>query len=262
MRLNLGEQLRRRMREGETLFGVFCKATTPEWIECIGYAGFDFCILDREHGAVDTEHLLPLIQAANGTGMAPIVRTADGSAAAIGHALDLGASGIQIPQVDSLSMAQDTVAESKFAPMGRRGLCRFVRAAHYSQLPREIYFQEANQSLVILQLEDTQEEVYRTLAGLEGVDVLFIGPYDLSQRMGLPGQVDHPTVVAEIRRLISIAREHGKAVGIFADTTENAQRWIDAGCQYIAYSVDVGIFSDACRGIVAALQRWKAERNR
>lgn len=243
----LPQTFRKKLAKGEVVFGVFCKATTPEWIECLGHAGFDFCILDREHGPASFESLSALVLAAESTGMLPIIRVRNASEEEIGHSLDLGAKGIQVPQVDSAEMASRAVDCAKFAPDGHRGVCRFVRAADFSQKDRADYFREANQSLVILQLEDTKLETYRQFIETKGVDVLFIGPYDLSQRLGLPGQVDHPTVIREIRKLIELAKAKKKSVGIFADTPEQAARWIEAGCQYIAYSVDVGLFSNICR---------------
>lgn len=245
---------RSRLAKGETVYGIFCKTTAPEFIECAGFGGFDFCILDQEHGPVGFETLQNLIRAAECSGILPIVRTSDASEGAVAHPLDLRAAGVQVPQVNSLAAAEGVVKAAKFAPKGERGVCRFVRAADFSAMDRREYFSKANEALVILQLEGTAINAYREIAELDGVDVLFIGPYDLSQSLGKPGQVDDPEVQAKIREIIALAKSKGKAVGIFADTPEQVKRWTEAGVQYIAYSVDVGIFTDACRSIVEKLK--------
>jgi len=247
-------QARERLSKGEVLNGIFCKTTAPEFVECIGYAGFDFCILDMEHSPVDYETLQNLIRAAEVSGVMPVVRTCDAQAGNIEKPLDLGAAGVQVPQVAARETACAVVNAARYAPEGQRGVCRFVRAAHFSAMNRAEYFAAANEALVILQLEGTHLAAYEEIAGLPGVDILFIGPYDLSQKLGLPGEIEHPRVQEEIRKIIGIARAKGKTVGVFADTVEQAARWVALGCQYIAYSVDTGLFYKACRETVQALK--------
>jgi len=248
------QETRDRLTNGEVLFGVFCKTTAPDFIEVIGHAGFDFCILDMEHGPVQFETLQHLIRAAEVSDVLPIIRTRDRLPESVAQPLDLGAAGVQVPQVASCAAAEEVLDAAKFAPAGSRGVCRFVRAAKFSALDRKDYFAEANKALVILQLEGTQLEEYGKIAALPGVDILFIGPYDLSQALGLPGEIEHPRVLEEMRKIIAIAKQNRKTVGVFADTVAQAQRWIGAGVQYIAYSVDVGLFYNVCRDTVSALR--------
>jgi len=246
---------RARLKKGEVLFGVFCKTTAPEFIEIIGHAGFDFCILDMEHGPVPLETLQNLIRAAEGSGVLPIVRTRDSAPEGVAQPLDLGAAGIQVPQVSSQAEAQTVVDAVKFAPLGHRGVCRFVRAANYSAMDRSAYFAAANETLAILQLEGTALGEYEKVADVPGVDILFIGPYDLSQALGVPGEIEHPKVLEEMRKIIAVAKRKGKTIGVFADSPTQAQRWIEAGVQYIAYSVDVGLFYAVCRDTVSTLRK-------
>ncbi len=243
--MNMG--IRERLRQGDVLFGVFCKTTDPSFIEILGYSGFDFCILDQEHGTISLETLPNLIRAAECSGIVPIVRTPDSRAESISQPLDCGAGGIQVPQVGSIAEAQQIIRAAKFAPLGERGVCRFVRGAQFSAMDRTDYFRKANEALVILQLEGKQIQEYEGIAEIDTIDVLFIGPYDLSQAVGYPGQIEHPEVLAMMGKIIAAARKHNKAVGVFADTPAQVTRWIATGVQYIAYSVDVGIFTSACR---------------
>ena len=187
------------------------------------------------------------------SGVCPIVRAGEINETGISHPLDVGVAGVQVPQVNSLDDAKRVVELARYAPRGKRGVCRFVRAARYSDMNRVDYFREANKTLVVLQLEGSAINAYKEVVKLEDVDVFFIGPYDISQTLGLTGQVDAPEVQAKVQEIISIIRSAGKAAGVFADTPEQARRWIEAGCQYIAYSVDYGIFVDACKRLYGTL---------
>ncbi len=246
---------RERLNNGEVFIGLFCKTTAPEFIEVIGHAGFDFCILDMEHGPANLETLQNLVRAAEVSGVLPIVRTRDMCLESIAQPLDLGVAGIQVPQVSSKAEAEAVVDAARFSPLGHRGVCRFVRAANFSALDRADYFTQANQALVILQLESTHLAEYEKIAEIPGVDILFIGPYDLSQSLGIPGQIEHPRVLEEMRKIIAVAKRKHKTIGVFADSLTQTQRWIDAGVQYIAYSVDLGLFYTGCRDTVQAIRK-------
>ena len=254
------EKTRERLKKGDVLIGVFCKTTAPEFIEALGHGGFDFCILDMEHGPIQLETLQNLIRAAEGAGLLPIVRTRDRSAESISQPLDLGAAGVEVPQVASKADAAAVIDAAKFSPRGHRGVCRFVRAANFSAMERGTYFATANQSLVILQLEGTHIGEYDKIADLPDVDILFIGPYDLSQALGIPGQIEDPRVLEKMQEIIAVAKRKGKVIGVFADTLPQARRWIAAGVQYIAYSVDLGLFYAACRDTVSALRDIASKR--
>lgn len=248
------QYFRNKLKSGDVVFGVFCKTTAPEMIECLGYAGFDFCILDQEHGPVGMETLQNLIRAAEMSGICPLVRAQEINELGVSHPLDVGAAGVQVPQVNSLADAKRVIELARFAPRGKRGVCRFVRAARYTNIERDEYFKQANETIIILQLEGAAIDAYREVVKLEDVDVFFIGPYDISQTLGKTGQIDDPEVQAKIREIIGIIRGAGKAVGIFADTPEQVKRWIAAGVQYIAYSVDYGIFLNAGKSLVKLLK--------
>ena len=253
-RMNTLSAFKDRLAQGKPVYGPFMKTGDAAFVECVGHAGFDFAILDMEHGPVEFFHLQHLIRGAEVAGLIPVVRTCDSSETAIGKALDLGAKGVQIPQIQSADEARAAVRAAKYYPVGERGVCRFVRAANYSSTPRNEYFVAANDALVILQVEGTQAlSKLDEILAVEGFDILFIGPYDLSQSLGVPGQVSHPTVVDAIGKITEQARAAGVVTGVFCDTPEAAARWRSTGIQYLSYSVDVGIFTDACRSIVNRL---------
>lgn len=244
-----------KLAKGEPVFGPFMKTGDAALVECAGYAGFDFVILDMEHGPVDFHNLQNLIRGAEAAGVLPIVRTYNSSETAISKALDLGAKGVQIPQVQSAEEAMEVVKTAKYYPEGERGVCRFVRAANYSSTPHNDYFREANEALVIVQVEGKQvlNHLDKILA-VEGLDILFIGPYDLSQSLGVPGQVSHPLVIDAISKIAEQSKKAGVVTGVFCDTLDAAAMWYKAGIQYLSYSVDMGIFTDACKYIVDKLK--------
>ena len=234
--------------------GLFMKTCDGAFVEAAAGGGMDFCILDTEHGPVSYENMQNLIRAAECAGILPIVRVAENTEEYIGKALDIGAAGIQVPQVCDEKSARDAVTFAKFSPQGQRGVCRFVRAANYSALDKFEYFRQANETIVILQIEG--EEGVRNLPEIlqvPGIDVIFVGPYDLSQSLGVTGQVTHPLVVEKIKEIICLARERGIKVGTFVDSVKEGLRWKQEGVKYIAHSVDVGIFYEACRDVANGL---------
>jgi 4-hydroxy-2-oxoheptanedioate aldolase len=244
-----------KLKKGKPVYGPFMKTGDAAFVECAGHAGFDFVILDMEHGPVDFFNLQNLIRGAEASGILPVVRTYDSSETAVGKALDLGAKGVQVPQIQSVEEAKAVVKAARYFPKGERGVCRFVRAAAYSSTPRNVYFEQANEALVILQVEGKQVlNKLDEILTVEGLDVLFIGTYDLSQSLGVPGQVSHPSVVDAIRRIAEQAKQAGAVTGVFCDTFEAAALWRNAGIQYLSYSVDVGIFTDACKYTVHQLK--------
>jgi len=250
------DTFRKRISNGEIVFGPFMKTGDPAFVEIAGYAGFDFVILDMEHGPVSFENLQDLIRAAIISGTLPIVRTSDSGETSVSKALDLGALGVQIPQVQSADEARSCVTAAKFFPSGQRGVCRFVRAARYSSIPREEYFRSANNALVILQLEGKKAiDNIDEILDVEGIDIIFIGPYDLSQSMGYPGQVSHPEVIKEMKQIVDKAKKRDLVVGTFTDTMDSVKLWKEAGVQYISYSVDVGIFTEACADVIDKLKQ-------
>ncbi len=242
-------EFRQKMRDSFVL-GPFCKSHDPALIEIAGAAGFDFVILDLEHGPNSVETLQNLLRAAQCAGVFPIVRVKEGNMQIIGEVLDIGAGGIQVPQVVSAEEAEKVAQSARFAPQGMRGVCRFVRAAGYSSMDRYEYFKKANESVIILQIEGKEAlDNVESILSKNIADVLFIGPYDLSQSMGVPGNIDHPLVVGKMEWVVETCKRYGVCAGTFVDTEQNAVKWIDMGVKYVSYSVDMGIYYDACRGI-------------
>jgi 4-hydroxy-2-oxoheptanedioate aldolase len=243
-----------KIKKGESVLGPFSKTSDPSMIEAMGYAGFDFIIIDLEHGPNTVLNAQNLIRAAEVSGTFPVIRVADNSATDIGKALDIGAKGVQVPQITTAEEARAAVSHAKFSPLGMRGVCRFVRAAEFSNKDRFEYFQEANGQFLILQLEG-QEAIanFEDIIAVEGIDVIFLGPYDLSQALGVSGQINHPLVLEKMQYVIEKCKSKNIKSGVFTDKIQDAKRWIDLGVDYISFSVDVGIIQEASKTIIHQL---------
>ena len=192
-----------------------------------------------------------MIRGAQTAGIMPIVRVKESCASVMGEVLDIGAGGIQVPQITTRAEAEAVINRTKFAPLGERGVCRFVRAAKYSAKDRFEYFKDENEKVTILQIEGQEgiDNIDDILAA-DGIDVLFIGPYDLSQSLCVPGEIDNPLVEEKMLEIVDKCNEKNVTVGTFVDTPENAVKWKRLGIKYISYSVDMGIFYEAMPDIV------------
>jgi len=242
------------LKEGKVVFGTFVKIIDPAVIEILGYAGFDFVVIDGEHGPISTESTQNLVRAAESVNITPIIRVRSNDEELIQRALDIGAQGVQIPQINCKSDALKTIKSSKYSPKGERGVDRFVRAANYSSMDKFNYFKVANEeTMVIGHIEgsegiDNLDEILSVAN--RGIDVFFIGPYDLSQSLGVSGQLDHPLVIEKMKEVIFKCKKIKIAVGTFVDDISVAEKWVSVGVQYIGVSVDTGILYQASKNIV------------
>ncbi|MFI3332028.1 MAG: aldolase/citrate lyase family protein [Rikenellaceae bacterium] len=244
--------MKNKLAEGKTVMGPFVKMTDSCLIEQAALAGFDFCILDMEHGPIGFESALDLIRAAELHGMSPIIRTTDASHENILRALDIGAHGVEVPQVNSREAAESVVSACKFFPEGTRGVCRYTRAAEYTNIDKAAHFEGSNANTMVIVHIEGMEGVNNLSEILEvkGLDVIFLGPYDLSQSCGVPGEVTHPIVVEKMKMAVEMAAAKGVKVGTFVESAERVNFWRSLGVSYLAYAVDVGIYYDACKNIV------------
>lgn len=236
----------------EFVIGPFMKVSDPALVEIAAFAGFDFVIIDLEHGPNTIETVQGHVRAAQAKGISPVIRVPEINENMISKALDIGADYVQVPQIETAADAERVVKAAKFFPQGARGVCRYVRAADYASMPKENYFGNANKATgTIIHIEGNIafNNIDEILA-VDGIDVIFIGPYDMSQSCGVPGQVNHPKVISQMKEIVEKAKPLGKVVGTFVESPESAKQWIDLGVKYISFAVDVGIYFDACKNIV------------
>jgi 4-hydroxy-2-oxoheptanedioate aldolase len=248
--------VKKALKEGKTVYGSFVQISSPAVVEILAHAGFDFVIIDTEHASFSMETAETLVRAAQLHDICPVIRVTDNDPSKIMRALDTGAYGVHIPHVSSRSDAEAIVKAARYAPEGERGACPYVRAADYSAFNQEQYFSIANENTLVIALIEGIDGVNNIdeILSVPGIDVIFLGPYDLSQSLGLIGQIDHPRVMEELSKVISKAQSKNIVVGTFVDTLERAYRWQNLGAQFIAYSLDVGLLLNGSREAVLKLK--------
>lgn len=248
--------LKRKLQRGEFVIGPFMNCSYGAFIEIVGMAGFDYAIIDMEHGPLSAETAEDLCRAAQGVGLSPIVRVRKNDPPQIQRALDIGSAGVQVPQIETGEGAQAVVRAAKYAPLGMRGLSLYTRAGDYTVYGLTGITDRLNEEqLVIIHIEGVAGlQNLDAIIAVPHIDVVFLGPYDLSQSFGIPGQVNDPRVVRGMEEATAKIRAVGKAAGTFAGDAATAKRWIDVGVQYISLGVDVGIFAKACRDLVTQVR--------
>jgi 4-hydroxy-2-oxoheptanedioate aldolase len=232
------ERLRQALAAKEVLYGTWVQTPSPEVVEILGWSGWDFVILDLEHGPYGPESLPHLIRAAEASEAAALVRVPLSAPQEVGKALDLGAAGIVIPGVTSAKDGAAAVRLTRFPPHGSRGSSPSTRQLRYSGVPfASLTGKDAEQPLIVLQVEARlATSDLGSILAIDGLDVLFIGPYDLSTSLGLPGQFDHPKVREAITEIVEKAGERGIAVGIWVPDAPSARSWVDHGVRFVTVS--------------------------
>jgi len=242
---------------GGSAFGTFATLGEPGFVEMIGYSGLDFVVIDTEHSGNTMEQVGNMVRAAELSGTTPIVRVTANSPELILRALDVGAGGVLVPQVNTAAEAERAVRAARYAPQGERGVAGIVRAARYGFIPMPNYLIGANrENLVITQVEhiDAVKNLDDILL-VEGVDGVFIGPTDLSQSMGITGQFNDPELRRTIHSIIEKTRRTDKWAGIFCLNAEDAVYWKAAGAQFLTIATEGMIFSAALRRLQEQLHQ-------
>lgn len=250
-------ELRSRILAGDTLIGVFSDLASPLAVELAGRAGFDWTVLDLEHGAATEADLLGLLYAAASTAMVPIVRVPSAERLRIGRALDLGAAGIMLPQLQSIDEVRDAVRYLRYPPVGQRGVALRTRGADMGALAHADVARVVNQRIVgIVQIESPGAVAAADeIAGLEEVDVLFVGPADLSHGLGIPGRFDDPRYLDALHAVVSAASRHGKAAGILLYDERVVQRHLDLGFRFVGLGSEGAFVSSAATAMLRAAGR-------
>lgn len=228
-------RMKEKLRAGEPAFGVSVMIPSPQIVEMVGAAGFDWVLLDCEHGTLTLESVELMAMAAEASGMTAIARPATRSAEHILQVLDRGVMGVQVPHVNTAADAREVVQAVKYHPQGRRGLAAGTRAATYdAHGTMADYVKAANEAtLIAIQLEERAAIAnLDALLKVEGVDVFFVGPSDLSQSMGHPGNAKAPEVAAAINGSFERIVAAGCIPGTPA-TAENVADVLKRGVRYI-----------------------------
>lgn len=237
--------LRRRLKAGELTIGCWSALGSPVTTEVLGLAGFDWLLLDGEHAPNDVLSFIPQLMALKDSASMPVVRPPQNDPVVIKRLLDIGFYNILVPYVETEEDALKAVASTRYPPHGIRGVSVSHRNNGYGTVPD--YFKVINDNIgVMVQVESRLGvENVEKIAAVAGVDVVFVGPGDLSAALGYLGRPNHPEVQKVIREIFEVAKKHGKAGGILAPVEEDARRYIEWGATFVAVGSDLGVFRGA-----------------
>lgn len=254
------KSLKHRMRNGEPVVGCWINLFSNLATEIIGQAGYDFAMIDMEHGPGSLLDAIGSMQALGSTCI-PCVRSPSNDPVWIKRILDAGAQGVMIPSIDDVPAAQDAVAACHYAPRGMRGMAAsIVRASRFGADWRKYVDRIEAEVLVMCQIETGRAlDIVEEIAAVDGLDMLFIGPFDLSASLGFLGEPDHPKVRDAIGQIEAAAKNAGKLLGGISTPERSAEAMLKDGYDLILPDSDVALLGTAARASAASLKAAKGK---
>jgi 4-hydroxy-2-oxoheptanedioate aldolase len=243
---------RTRLQSGEPVIGSFVNLASPLGTEIMGIAGFDWLVLDLEHGAGDEALLVAQLQALAAADVATLVRTEGIDLPRFMHALDAGADGVLVPRLRSADDARRCVEYSHYS--GSRGVARYNRSWHWGHSKRTLA--EADAEVVCIVQIETAEALAAVgeIAAVDGVDVLFVGPADLAHSLGMSCPPDDPALLVHAAKVAEAARAHGKAAGVLCGTTQQLRAYRELGFTFLGCNSDGGLLIGAATSLVTEVR--------
>jgi len=250
----LPNRFRQSVRDKQRLIGCWASLASPISTEVLGYAGFDWLLLDGEHAPNDLQTFLTQLLALKDSPSAAVVRPQWAEPILLKRLLDLGVYNFLMPFIESAEQARAAVAATRYPPQGIRGIAVAQRSNRYGYCPE--YFERINDNIcVLVQIESRPGvEAVDAIARVDGVDGLFIGPSDLSASLGHFGNPKHPDVQRAMQRVVDVARLHDKPVGILSSVDEDIQRYLEMGMTCVAVGMDVVLLRNASRQLAERYQ--------
>ena len=254
----LHNPVKQRLKQGLPVLGHWVSLASPAAVELMAAAGMDWLMIDTEHSPAEWETVEHMIRAMKGTEVVPLVRVAANDPVLIKKALDRGALGVLVPLVSTVEQARAVVAASTYPPEGIRGVAGTRASGYGADLPR--YYAEWNRHvLVACQIETLQAlENVETIASTPGLDVLFVGPNDLSAGLGCFRQFDHPAFVRAVDRILQAARDAGMAAGYMAAGAQEVLARIEQGFRFVALGSDARLLAAAVGSAYDAVRKGLA----
>lgn len=250
---------RKKMLNKEKTIGTFFISGSSHIMEGLGYSGLDYIIIDTEHGPFSEESVCELIRAAKLSKLSPFVRIKEISRAAVLRMLDIGAEGLVVPNVKTVEEVKNLVAWGKYYPLGNRGFF-YGRAAGYGyedfSKPLDRYFEKCNCETMIIPQCETKEclENIEDIINIAGVDAIFVGPYDLSISMGIPGEFDNEVFIAALKRVLKACQVANKPAIIYASDLKRAKHNLALGFDSITLNSDLKVLVQGYKTIVSELK--------
>jgi len=251
-----GNALKRRLKQGRKAFGVFLDLGHPPVAEIVAAAGYDCVLIDREHGIGDIASAVAEMTAAQAHGATALMRVPENHPVALKLALDAGVEGVMIPAINDAAEARRAAASCAYPPKGIRGFAAaIVRASSYG-VQVEDYLKRAREELLVMGQIESAAGVANAdaIARTDGIDMIFVGPYDLSNSLGHPGEPDHPQVLKAIAGVERAAKKRGKWLGAIPTPARSAADLYRAGYDLVLSHCDVVMLRDAARADVAQMR--------
>jgi 2-keto-3-deoxy-L-rhamnonate aldolase RhmA len=240
---------KRKLRDGEAVFGqIVLELFTPGIGPMLDACGMDFVIYDMEHGRCDIGLVAEMMASCRGAQIVPMVRVPDVEAAPLSRVLDLGARGVMVPRIETRAQMERAVAELKYAPQGKRGVALGIAHDGY-RAGGPSFFEEANEDSTVIALIETAKafENLDAIVSVPGLDVAWVGHFDLTVSMGIPAQFEHPRFLEAMASLVDACRRHNVHAGFMPPTPAAAAHWIQQGFRAISLGSDVGVFMSAVK---------------
>ena len=239
-------RVKQALEQSDVAFGTFVQIASPENAEIAAASGFDFIVLDMEHGSFGIESLVNMIRGVQIGGSTPVVRVPDDYETVIMKALDAGAVGLLIPGVSNAREAERVVRACRYAPKGNRGACPRVRATGHGFYPWEKHVKWSNENVMAWLLIETVEgfDNLEAILAVPGIDAVSFGAFDLSQSMGFSGKTDHPEVIERLEKAFALAvdRKIDIRIHLFETTPEEikaaVKRWASLGARIFSCMTD------------------------
>ncbi|MBM3956814.1 MAG: aldolase, partial [Gemmatimonadetes bacterium] len=256
-------KVKRALRSGRVSVGTWVFEFNTTGIgRLAAEAGADFVVFDMEHTGWSVETIRGLVATTRGTAVVPIVRVPAGEYHFIARVLDVGAMGLVVPMVETADQARAIVRCAKYPPAGRRGAAFGVAHDDYTGGDVSEKIRSANDEGLVVALIETGRGVenVEAIAAVDGIDVLGLGHFDLTNSLGIPAQFDHPDYLAAVGRVSEACRRHGKAAGFMASSVEEAAMMLDKGFRFLAYWGDIWLYKQALGQGIAGVRAETAKR--
>lgn len=247
-------------QNGDKSVGTFFELGSTAGVQCLALAGFDYVIIDLEHGPFNPAMTADFVRAAKLHGTVPFARVQSLERPDILKLLDVGAMGLIIPAVKTAEQVRRIVEYGKYRPLGERGLAGAAGSDFWmeecARMGLSAYLAHVNNETMLIPQCETLEclEDLETIVSIPGVDGIFVGPMDLSSAMGIPGQLQAPEFQEALRRIRRICAEHGKFSMIFAGSVQAAKSYLEMGYDSVTYGMDAMTLIAACRDIVSQIR--------
>ncbi len=239
-------QLKAKLKAGETVFGTWSMLGSPSVMNAIGHSGVDFIIIDMEHGPMTYETAESQIYATESAGSSPVIRLGMTDELAILHALEIGAQSLMVSHVSTAEEAAIIVKAARYNPEGDRGLSPFTRNHGYSDENIGRKMQSANEQMFVGVLVEGEEGLnnLEKICRVENLDMVYLGIYDISQAVGVSGDVKNPKVIKVLRDAVKIINERGLVAGSVARDKEYIKLLVETGFRFVSYRVDSAILRE------------------